>query len=289
MTIGEVQLLDMGDHSIIVIGDEYLDDEGNLHPLSELSPVAKEMSYTEALVAFAKGDVAGHAFHGNQWETIPWSGGGFDKDTADKALANAVRNWKSNPDPVKQWLSPVLSGEKMLENADGIQKAYREQCASLLNAVATKSVTANEEMYRGVRLFKTSTEQVMSKYPKGKVIDIPLAGFTPNPMVASKFARGSYGPLGYREDKNPSTAQVTFVVENGSQVYPLNEGKTDFANSETEALMGGKFEVTNVEDTRLKRFDPSDRTYSPLPDSQPKITITLRQVDTLHPPRGGFQ
>lgn len=39
MTLGDVQLLDMGDHSVIVIGDEYLDDEGNLHPLSELVPV----------------------------------------------------------------------------------------------------------------------------------------------------------------------------------------------------------------------------------------------------------
>lgn len=67
MKIGEVQLLNMGDYSVIVIGNEYLDDEGNLHPLSELVPMGKTMPHTEQFVALAKGDLPGHEFRGNQY------------------------------------------------------------------------------------------------------------------------------------------------------------------------------------------------------------------------------
>ena len=66
MTLGEVQLLNMGDHSVIVIGDEYLDDEGNLHPLSELP----------SRYPVSKGDVLGHKFHGNQYEQVATEGVG---------------------------------------------------------------------------------------------------------------------------------------------------------------------------------------------------------------------
>ena len=57
----------MGDYSVIVIGNEYLDDEGNLHPLSELVPMGKTMPHTEQFVALAKGDLPGHEFRGNQY------------------------------------------------------------------------------------------------------------------------------------------------------------------------------------------------------------------------------
>lgn len=161
----------------------------------------------------AKGDVAGHPFHGNQYET--GESGSAQKHPLDKL----VRAW-SITDHTENWRKLDNDWSQQLQDA-------------VLNAPPSKS-----ELFSGVSV---PADELQERYGVGKTLHMTLASFSDKPSVARDFASKREGYDIYSTPRD--NLRVILHLPEGTKALDANQygGVTRFH----EQIVSGDFVVAS--------------------------------------------
>ncbi len=192
----------------------------------------------------------------------------------DPTFRTALQTWKSDPFPLHTKAPDILNGSPTPEDALPSYISNRKEMAAILQAMHDWS-DPQSEMLRGVRKSKKTLEELEAEFTPGKEFTLGPRGFTTLERTAFSFAR-VHPNLG---------AGLVFKLEAGAQGLPienLSSGNSDYVDDddiEAERIVAGTFRVVSVS-RQSKFYNQSTRWH---------VVVTIRQIATIKPPKGGFK
>jgi len=158
-----------------------------------------------------KGDVAGHDFHGNQYETVGGSGATLTEKQKQEINSYTVENL-----PISKELEATVRAS--------------QQTAPV--------------MYRGMTMDYSDAKTLLDEMKVGKEIDFPVTSWSESQEIGYQFA-GREAPTGWN-----GGASVIMQLEAGAKGVNVEPYANEEFKYQKEWLLSGKFEVTSVDRIR---------------------------------------
>jgi hypothetical protein len=270
-------------------------DDDNLYDVTHVHHASLGRRLTAVVSALELGDVAGHGFHGNQYEKVGGEGKLPDSlymATAEEGnlswSASKIQTMRDQVDAVVPGLSKAVSrwggsfrGTDLIQARSDLimhgmddkyphftdeDKRADADAQALMRGVEISGPTT-KDLYRGINIPFDGTGH-SGEYTVGQEVNFSLASFTERQKWADNFASGQM-KLGAPAAGTP----ILFHLEKGSQALPIDAMRGLATSPENEWVSGGKFTVSSVEPYQL----------DPLMSDRQGLKVTLHQVDTVHP------